>query len=456
MNKTIKTIITAVLLLGAMLCLCACSDNWGAPYASLGQDGYNISIRFDANGGLFAGTKDVYIVDVYALENGMNVEGGKLGFPLLRPDDSRRKEGAFEVSRNGYFLAGWYTQRTARVDANGQALDDFGVPTSQSGRPQGYVYSGRWDFDRDMVQVDKNGSYKTEEPVQTLYAAWIPYINYEVYAVDPATGSTTLLSTVQTIDLEIPAWNEKTSKLDMQKFPKRDGMTLDSTYLDPGLTQVAEGTIYGQEAYVDFETGTVNVESVKLYTTWLEGEWFRIYTAQQLYANARLNGNYIICADLDFTDTTWSPTFVRGKFTGRIYGNGHTISNIDASQVDNSQIYGGLFGSMEAGAYISDLTLENVTFTVEAGSRMQGASFGLLTGSLSPEAVMENVTVTGRLLISENCYPQPDYTIGLLCGSGSTDGVEYTITCKAAEDNTDKITVEVSENGTVTVTFINP
>lgn len=452
MKKLLKNTIAAALLIAAMLCLCACSDNWEVPYTSLQEEGYNISVRFDPNGGVFAGTNDVSVVDVYSTANGVKNSDGTVGFYLLSPDDPIRAEGCFSIARTGYFLAGWYTERTPRVDAGGNALDDYGVLCSESGREQGYTYSGLWSFEEDLLTVDPSGSHDASEITATLYAGWIPYINYEFYAVDPVTGTGEHIETVQAIDLYVPEWNESTGKLDLKSFPERDGYTFDAAYLSDDLSTPLTQTIYGKDSYADYETGTVSVESVKIYTTWMEGTWFKIYTAEQFYNNTRLDANYLICADLDFEGAVWSPTLVKGKFAGKIYGNGHTFSNITAVQADNSQVYGGLFGTLEGGAVIEDLTFENVSFTIGAGSRMQGSVFGLLAGSISSEAALTDVSVSGILLISENCYPQSDYTIGLLCGSGSTDGVDYTIDCKTAEDNTDKLSIAVDGNE-VLVTF---
>ena len=452
MKRMIKNIFTAALILATMLCLCACSDNWEVPYTSLQEEGYNVSIRFDANGGVFAGTNDVSVVDVYSTNNGVAMSDGSVGFYLLSPDDPIRAEGCFSISRNGYFLAGWYTERTARVDENGNPLDDYGVLCSESGREQGYTYSGLWNFEEDLMTVDASADLDAGEVTATLYAGWIPYINYEFYAVNADTGETEYIDTVQAIDLYVPEWSEKTGKLDLHSFPEREGYTFDAAYLSEDISDALTDTIYGQDSYADYETGTVSVESVKIYTTWMEGTWYKIYTAEQFYSNTRLDGNYLICADLDFEGAVWSPTLVKGKFTGKIYGNGYTFSNITVTQADNSQVFGGLFGTLESGAAIEDLTFENVSFTIGAGSRMQGSIFGLLAGTISPEAALTDVNVTGHLYISENCYPQSDYTIGLLCGSGSTDGVTYTIDCAIAEDNTDKISIAV-DGDEVTVTF---
>lgn len=451
--KRNQYLILIALLLLSVLCITGCSDQWEAPYASLGGEGYDISVRFHVNGGLFAGTKDVSVVDLFSAENGVAQADGSVGFYLLSPDDPIRAEGAFAASKNGYFLAGWYRQRDLRVDENGNPLDEYGVPTSESGRPQGYTYSGKWDFSTDLITIDPNGSYSADAPVMELYAAWVPYIPYEIYSVNEASGEATLLSTVEAIDLDIPQWNQKTGKLDLKKFPNPDGKTFDAAYQDLNLTQPLTDTIFGKDHYVDYETATLSVDAVQVYTTWLDGTWFKIYTAQQFYNNSRLDGNYIIMNDLDFSEAVWSPTLVRGKFTGKIVGNGHTFSNISVIQADNSQINAGLFGSLDSGSTIENLTFENVSFTIQAGSRMQGASFGLLTGTRASDATLSGVSVTGKLLISANCYPQSDYTIGLLCGNGKSDGVSYSIDCAVAEDNNTAITITVNDDDSVTVTF---
>ncbi|MBE6975204.1 MAG: hypothetical protein E7436_06910 [Ruminococcaceae bacterium] len=450
MNK--KMILISLLLLTALVCVTGCSDQWEAPYASLDQLGATVSVRFDANGGLFAGTSDVTITDVYDPQSAMNTPEGK-GFYLLSPDDPQRREGSFSVSKIGYFLAGWYTERTLRVDDRGNPLDDYGVPCATSGRPQGYTYSGLWDFGGDALLLADIHSGSSAQADLTLYAGWVPYIKYEILAVDPATGTSESIASVMSVDLQIPQWSEKTGKLDRKDFPDREGFTFDGAYTSPDLTEAITENMDG-DIYVDYATGTLSVESVQIYTTWLDGTWFRIYTAQQFCSNARLDGNYMICADLDFEGQVWPPLLVKGKFTGTIQGNSHTFSNISAIQGDNSQVLGGLFGSLEATARITDLNLENVTVTIAAGSRLQGGTYGLLAGSVSEGAAFQNVSITGTLLISEDCYPQSDYTIGLLCGAGTAEGVQYTIDCRPAEENSDKITVEIHDDGSVTVTFV--
>ncbi len=454
MSKKFKWIMALALCL--MLSLSACSNQWEAPYASLQDDGACVSVRFDVNGGLFAGAKDVAVVDVYDLTQGKSNADGTVSFHLLSPDDEAREQGAFVATKNGCFLAGWYAQRSPRVDENGNPLDEYGALCEVSGRPQGYTYADRWDFDSSTLNLDPSGTYSADKPVLTLYAAWIPYINYAFYSVDPATGAAAHLSTVQSVDLEIPEWNQKNGKLNMKDFPEREGKTFDSAYLDAGMTQPLTETIYGKDHYVDYVTGTLNAETVSIYTTWLEGSWFKIFTADQLSSNARPTGNYILMNDLDFSDAIWPASFVKNEFSGTIQGNGYTITGINAIQADNSKLQGGLFGSIGASAVMTELNIENAVFTMEAGCRMAGSSFGLLAGTIAEGAVFKNVTVSGSLLISEKCYPRDDYTVGLLSGTGVPQGITYSIDCAVAEADSQAITVTVHENDTVTVTFLNP
>lgn len=446
MKRFIKKCLLSGLLLFAVLAVAACSANWDPPYEALNKSGYTVSIKFDANGGVFAGTNDVYIIDVF------NLEDAQKGVYLLEPEDPLRAEGAFDISKNGYFLAGWYSERNLRVDENGQALDEYGVPVSQSGREQGYTYSGKWDFDTDKFTVSDDTEYSSETPAVTLYAAWIPYFSYEFYA-ENETGEFSYLDSYSAIDLEIPEWNENTGKLDAKNFPSRDGYTVDAVYLDADKHENLTEKISGAERFVDYETGTTSVESIKIYTTWLEGNWFKIYNAKQFYNNSRLDGNYILCADIDFSDDIWSPTLTKGKFTGKIIGNGYTISNINVVQADNSQLFGGLFGTVEDSAVFENVRFENITYEINAGSRMQGATFGLFAGTVSADAEFKDFEISGSLIISNNCYPQNGYVIGLFCGAGGYGDIDISGISCAANDDADKITVETDENGSVTLIF---
>lgn len=447
MKNLIKLSVLSGLLILAILATTACSGNWEPPYENLNKNGFTVSVRFDSNGGVFAGTKDVYIVDVFNADD----VGGK-GVYLLAPEDPLRAEGAFEVSRNGYFLAGWYTERTPRVNEKGEALDDYGVPTARSGREQGYSYGGKWDFEKNTLSIEDAEMLNSSNPTLTLYAAWIPYFTYEFYAVN-SDNEYTLVDSVSSIDMEIPQWNTDTGKLDNKNFPQRDGFTFDAAFLDAEKSIPVTGKISGASEFVDYETGTTSTEKICVYSTWLTGNWYKIYNAKQFYNNSRLDGNYILCADIDFSDEVWSLTLAKGRFTGKIYGNGYKISNVSVIQADNSQLFGGLFGAVDQGAILDNVVFENISYEISAGSRMQGATFGLLAGTISSDAVLTDVSVSGNLVIGKECYPNDGYVIGLLCSTGGYEEIDISkIICTAAE-NADNVSVETEINGTVTVNF---
>ena len=445
MRKIGKLLCLSLLLLAVTVCVAACGK-WGDTYAELEREGFTVSIRYDVGDGVFAGTNDVSVVDVYALDDMKTNANGEKYTYLLTPDDDARGQNAFSVSNNGHFLAGWYQERTPRVNEQGEALDEYGQLCSESGNAQGYVYAKPWNFDEPLT-LDPNGNYSAGENYMTLYAAWVPYFNFDFYEVNDRGIS--LIETVQAVSLDLPEWSEKTGKIDMKKFPKMDGKTFDKAYMNATLSEAAPEVLTGTW---DPATGTSTTDRIAVYTTWLEGDWFHIYSAEQFKNNSRLNGNYILYEDLDFSNTVWSPTLATGIFNGKIMGNGHKIMNVTVEQADIQAYYGGIFGSLSDSAEIRDVIFENVTYKIGAGSRMQGASFGLLTGTLSDGVVLADVQISGTLVIGANCYPG-DYAIGLIYGQGTVEGVDHTNVTASAEEGA-ACTVETDPvSGVITVTF---
>ena len=448
MKKLWKLSFLFVLLLLTVACVAACGK-WEDTYAALDKEGHSISVRFDVGEGVFAGTNDVYVVDVFSLDDMKTDQNGNKYAYLLSPDDEVRGQGAYSISNDGYFLAGWYQNRTPRVNDRGEALDAYGELCSVSGKEQGYSYADPWDFSKPMT-VDPEGDYSAGDNYMTLYAAWIPYFEFEIYAVDNGGTPEKIGDTITAIQLELPVWDESTGDIVMKKFPAREDMTFDGAYLDEGLTQAAPDKVTGNW---DPATGTfTKTETIKLYTTWLEGKWFHIYNARQFKNLSRLSGNYILYADLDFTNEVWSTTLAQGEFTGKIIGNGHTISGIEVKQADGAARFGGIFGSIASSAEFHDVTFENVTYEIYAGSRSQGVRFGLLAGTAADGAVFENVAVSGTLTVNTGNLPT-DYSIGLIFGLGDASAIDHSnVVAKAGESMTG-MTVEADyENGEVTVT----
>ena len=237
-------------------------------------------------------------------------------------------------------------------------------------------------------------------------------------------------------------------------FPKLDG-TPNAIYADAQMTQPLTDPLSIQ---INYENGTIVSPAVNVYVDLWEGSWFKISSVKQFYKHARADGNYIIEADLDFSvkGAIWPTAFYKGQnqFTGQIIGNGHKMSNITVMQPNGSQ-QGGLFGFIGAGASITDLHFENVTYTA-VGSRLQGATVGLLAGTISEEATLENVTVSGKLLIDPSLYLDGvDCAVyGLLAGSGNVSGISTEkISVQATGDNKMAIILSVNqETGEITLT----
>ena len=431
------------------VCFVASCSQWDTPYDSLGKDGYNVSVRFDANGGLFAETPNVFVVDVFNLDNVKTNANGNKELSLLDPEDPKRGQIKYTVSNQGHKFVGWYTNRELRVDENGNPLDEYGVLTSVSGKAQGYTYSGKWDFDASTFEVDPSKEYNAEESVLTLYAAWVPYNNFEFY-VENENGEFDLDSSTLSSEIEISTWNEKTGKMDKKSLPAFDGKTFKEASLSPDFSELLEGKVQGN---IDYTTGTLTGDgTIKVYLRYLEGRWFKITNAGQIRDNSYLDGCYIIENDIDFTGVTWKTLLSNGTFTGKIIGNGHKISNITVNQDDVNVMRGGLFGGIDASSVIENVTFENVTYNMKKGSLKVGASFGLFAGTISNEATLTNVTVSGKFIIDSAIYPNTEYTIGVLSGNAIETDIDISnIECTVTGD-TEKLSIEV-ENGQITLAF---
>ncbi len=432
MKQKFKSLFFGLLALSFVLLLSGCGEA-ATPYETNNKDGYSVSVKYDANGGTFT-TNTSVIVDSFNTD-------GKSEIALILPDDSRRENDAFTATKNGHFLAGWYKERVETTDDDGNKR---------------YTYSGKWDFEKDLLKIDKNKAYSADEPALTLYAAWVPMFEIEFYSLD----SGELIDTMQfdptgEKQLQVPVWDEETGAVEMFDFPKREGYTFNKAYFDAEGTNELSGETLTHPGVVNLENATATDSVLKLYVDWHEGEWYRIYTVDQFIESASLNGNYELFADLDFKDEIWPTTFMYGNFGGVIKGNGHTIKNVEFTQTNNSKVNAGLFGHITDTASISDLSFENITFTIKAGTRKVGTSYGLFAGTLSDKASITNVNIlNSHLQIDSSCYfGVDDYTIGLACGMGDSSKLtSVQIDCTAVGDEPE--TVKITTNGNeVTVDF---
>ncbi len=413
------------------------------PYEQNDLDSYTVSVRYDANGGIFT-TNSSVIVDSYNLEGMTPGSDGKVSIALLAPNDSNRGTDAFEASKSGYLLAGWYAGRTkSGTDADGNPV---------------YTYSQPWDFTADTLQVAADGTYSATEPQLTLYAAWVPRFEVQFYdRSNPDELIGTYVCKAVGGELTVPAWNEETGAMDMHDFPVRAGYTFEKAYLDAAGKQPVTAATITHTGKVNADTGVAEGAVMKVYTDWTEGEWYHIYTAEQFADNASVTGSYVLHADLDFSEENWPSSLMYGTYTGTIKGNGHVIKNVTLSQTNNSKLNAGLFGVLGEGAKLEDLTFENVTFEIKKGARMAGTAYGLLCGTLDKGADITGLIIKdGHLTVDSDCYfATDDYVIGLLCGIGNAGEVDLSgITCAATGKTPDRVKITVVGN-TVTLEFVD-
>lgn len=359
-----KTILAVCLVLAAAMLATGCSGDL-SPYAKNDADSYNVSVRFDANGGLFA-TNTSVITDSFNISGMQTNANGEVELPLITPDDPVRDREGFEAYNSGYFLAGWYAERT------------------QVGENE-FIYSKKWDFSKDRLKVSASGTYSSDEPVLTLYAVWIPSFTIEFYDLDSGDLLKTETYNPMTSDgIAVPQWDEGSGKIDMNDFPKRKGYTFNGVFLDAEGTQAVASEVIAHCGIVNEENGTGSNGTMKLYVDWLEGEWYQIHTAKQLNKLADEEGNYVICADLDFTDEQWPSELTKGEFTGTIQGNGFAFNNLEMPKKP-------LFEEIGEGAQISDLT---IAFVTKDGKPVENAGLDLMSEQISEDAELSNVQIT--------------------------------------------------------------
>lgn len=438
MKLIIKAALTALIAGAAISLLSGCALEQ-SPYEINNAEDYTVSVKFDANGGTFT-TNTSVIVDSFNISELPSGEDGTKSIALITPDNESRGHDAFKAELTDHFLAGWYAERAESTDENGNTV---------------YTYSQKWDFENSRLTINPDKEYSSDEPILTLYAVWVPLFEVKFHSLDTGEYIQSYFFTpTDDNSITLPKWNEETGSVEMFDFPKVQGYTFNKAYLDAEGKQAVKGDAVKHPGTVDYENGTANDSVLSIYIDWKEGDWYKIYTAEQFIDNASLTGHYEILADLDFTDEIWPTSFMYGNFEGEIVGNGHTIKNVEVTQTNNSKVNAGLFGNLTDKASVSDVTFDNVTFTVKGGTRMMGATFGLFAGTLSDSCSLSKVQIkNSTLLIDSSAYfGTDDYSIGLVCGMGNAKKIKKAgIKCAATGNAPDSIKV-TSDGNEVTVT----
>lgn len=137
----------------------------------------------------------------------------------------------------------------------------------------------------------------------------------------------------------------------------------------------------------------------------------------------RTNAVVSLEADLDLTGVEWTPIGctndkgdVEHYFSGKFYGNGHSISNIDYASMYGKEDIGGLFGFLGEGAEISGLTLKGNIDDVGEGYVFLGTLAGYTDGAKISDCISE--------VVFNNHDKYINGTFGL-CGYAENTVIEY-------------------------------
>lgn len=445
MNKKLRVILLAIVAMITVLLVTSCGED--SAYALYDEEGYQVSVKYDANGGTFTVGSSV-IVDTYGLNSLPTKDGMKIA-KLISPNDDIRGDGnKFIPGKKGYAFVGWYASRTEISGGDGEPV---------------YTYADMWDFENDRLKIDPSKEYTSSEPVLTLYAAWVPQeYSFEFYSID---NPTELIAEYKGLspftEIDIPKWNTNDGKINMYKFPTIENRTFEAVYTDAEGKNKLTGDTVMHTGNINYDDATAINPVMKLYIETVEGEWEHIFTVKQL-KDISLDGNYVIENDLDLEGKTrnWGSKLISGKFTGKLVGkikeNGEPvkIKNVKFNQDSGAAIFTvGMFGQIGEGAVLQNISFEDVTMVMDKGAPMRNdVSFGLLAGTISENAVIEDVSISGVINIDTKCYFSGEYSIGLVCGTGSFYDIDYSIECEATGKNKENLVIEI-ENGMVSLDF---
>lgn len=488
MNKKIKyLIITCALVL---LCLFISSCSIKDVYGEYDEDGYTVSVKFDANGSYFGSSGNLYATDTYSISNLKVNENGMKELYIVKPEDSARgEENKLEIERAamaGYFFAGWYSEKTEAKDENGNTLKDDKGNTV-------YNYAGYWDFSKPLeINPDPNEPYTSEKPVMTLYAAWVRQPTVEIY--DIVDGEEKLVATyeIKNATLEgnnvitLPGWNQSKQKYEFgtlidailykaeggttEKYPwatgtfnkNADGLIVstklfDGLCLDSERQNKLEGSSYVHPFIYDDDTATMSNPNLKLYidSTTKDGEWYRIYNAKEFISEASRDCKFELMQDIEFTAIQAWPNVLRNNdFEGTILGNGHKISGITINSTTGANF--GMFKSVKKDAVIKDVTFENVTATIKSVYVKPGARYALFAARVEEGFKLDNVSfnnATLQIYASSSSIVTADYEVGLFCAEGYSTSIGADLTqlnYKVITEQTDvfvlNITVDADHN----------
>lgn len=469
--------LTVILAVSMLACLLAgCTIGFSGYDDAYREKNIQAIVTYYANGGYFS--------DSYILSAELWYTSGSKFYEIA-------KTGNKPVSRTNYDLVGWYevAQRTVEVDGSEvecfvlDVTDDEMEAYKQDNGEYSYTYPdyspvyflrdgedwlmSREDYDYFVTLRRRNisdgninvpllqygeavdSSFKLEDETHLYVAAkWIKSIsiNY-VLAIKPVdendgtsyitvtdtNGNSTVVNEGEVVYREYFGTSSSISRADTDELPVtvEDGTMLRYFY-DADCTRPVNGASIAKPA--DDNT------DVTVYVQYIGGNWTVLRNAANVRSMFTNNGkgNYYLLGNVDCSglDYDISPM---SAFSGRIEGNGYTISNMSFSKSAISNgTYTALFGTVSGSAEINNLTFENVdiSYTVRTGivniylisSRVSNADVSTpFLGGLTVKNVTVKITASDSVTIdniqklNDGAYQSDNWIYGIAGGADETD-----------------------------------
>lgn len=444
-----KKIFYTFLIVIAIGFISGCKKN--SKFDDLIESGKIVTVRYVANGGKYSDREGITVVDMFDPKDYQKDSNNEIHIKLVSPTDDARGQGTY-LTRTGYFLIGWYTNREIVKNASGNAVDEEGnelilkdekyylLNDEEKESTPAYTYSGYWDFTKNTIDYkEEMGRYELQ-----LYAAWSKKFSFDYYAKKEGSwekiGSTsfdymtTNLEGSETADQDtifLPSWNDgalvythKYQNNQTYTFPKISGYSFKKAYTDEDFTDEIIDELK-HPGTIDFEHGVALNPVKNVYIDVEQGEKYYISKAEQLIKYAQTDATYILEQDLDFTNLAWPSVFDTNEFTGTFTTADGTVKKIINATVEHASAnatVGGLFGGVAANATIENINFENATLDLSyCGMRVRNIKLGLFSGDIDENANIINVTVSGSVKLG-NCAPGQGYLFALLA-NGKTTGI---------------------------------
>ncbi len=351
-------------------------------------------VTYYSNGGMFGNS--LTAKELYYRENDKAYEIGV----------ADTLSGGLQITRTGYDFAGWYHVLT---DAEGNPLyEDKAAGIYQLGE--------KVDFAKEL---QKDDHWIVAAKWRLVVGVKVVMVCDEDAEIEVGTalagiteGKTSFRKGDEIGELAYNSQdkvNPEISEPDTKIFTVKDkAYTFLRYYEDEACTKPLVGELKRGET------------DITIYAKYVKGDWTRVSTKRDvsdMFKGLATGKNYWVMEDIDCGNMVIQPLT---KVSGKLSGEGHTISNIKLTkQLAPSELKVAMFGEIESTAAIENITFENVTMTYTSSTKNPPEVYGVFT-SLDPAATITNVSIVGK--------PLEGKEVGNLSfkGSGSSTAANFT------------------------------